>query len=173
MCECEAILNSRPLTYLSEEPSDLVPLTPSLFLQDQTEYWVEDIDQNDLTSLRKRAKHLHAVKGKLKTRFQKEYISILKQIGNTNQTPLEVGDMVWIGSDNKKRVDWPLGKIIEIIKGRDGVSRVAKVRTKSGEIVRPFQRLFRLETSGQFGETLRNAKPKTTRSGRVVKSVII
>ncbi|GFW22781.1 integrase catalytic domain-containing protein [Trichonephila clavipes] len=31
VCECEALLNSRPLTYLPEDPSDLVPITPSLF----------------------------------------------------------------------------------------------------------------------------------------------
>lgn len=81
--------------------------------------------------------------------------------------------MVLIGSDNKKRVDWPLAKIVEIYKGRDGVSRVAKVKTQNGELVRPFQRLFRLETSRIIGELLRDVKIKTTRSGRVVKPVHI
>lgn len=167
VCEVEALLNSRPLTYLSEDPSDLAPLTPSLFLQDQTEVCVPDLDENDLQNLRKRARHLHAVKDKLKTRFYKEYISALKQSGNKIQTSLVVGDIVLIGSDNKKRVDWPLARIIEIIKGRDGVSRVAKVKTQNGEIIRPFQRLYRLETSGTIAERIRNA-PFVTRSGRII-----
>ncbi|XP_071033024.1 uncharacterized protein [Parasteatoda tepidariorum] len=154
VCECEALPNSRPLTYLSEEPSDLVPLTPSLFLQDQTEFCVDDHDQNDMQNLRKRAKHLHSIKQKLKTRFYKEYNSLLKQSRHSHQSPLEVGDL--ISSDNKKRVDWPLAKVIEIYKGRDGVSRVAKVKTQNGEIVRPFQRLFRLETTGIVSKTLRS-----------------
>ncbi|GFQ88139.1 hypothetical protein TNCT_247731 [Trichonephila clavata] len=92
-------------------PSDLVPITPSLFLHDQTEFCVEDLDLNDILG-------------------------------------------------NKKRVDWPLAKIIEIYKGRDGVSRVARLKTQSGEIIRPIQRSCRLETSGKIAEIMR--EPITT-----------
>ncbi|GFQ94720.1 uncharacterized protein TNCT_589101 [Trichonephila clavata] len=127
-----------------------------------------DLDLNDMQNLRKRAKHLHAVKHKLKTRFQKEYISLLKQTSNKVQTPLSVGDIVLISLDNKKRVDWPLAKIVEIYKGRDGVSRVARLKTQSGELIRPIQRLCRLETSGKIAEIMR--EPITTRRGRTIKS---
>ncbi|GLV44723.1 hypothetical protein CBL_20634, partial [Carabus blaptoides fortunei] len=34
--------------------------------------------------------------------------------------------------DNKKRILWPMGKISELITGKDGVARVAKLQTKSG-----------------------------------------
>ncbi|GFQ91424.1 integrase catalytic domain-containing protein [Trichonephila clavata] len=127
-----------------------------------------DLDLNDMQNPRKRAKHLHAVKHKLKTRFQKEYISLLKQTSNKVQTPLSVGDIVLISLDNKKRVDWPLAKIVEIYKGRDGVSRVARLKTQSGELIRPIQRLCRLETSGKIAEIMR--EPITTRRGRTIKS---
>ncbi|GFQ96404.1 hypothetical protein TNCT_695531 [Trichonephila clavata] len=120
-----------------------------------------------MQNLRKRAKHLHAVKHKLKTRFQKEYISISKQTSNKVLTPLSVGDIVLISLDNKKRVDWPLAKIIEIYKGRDGVSRVERGKTQS-ELIRPIQPLCRLETSGKIAEIMR--EPITTRRGRTIKS---
>lgn len=34
LCDCESTLNSRPLTYISDDPKDLKPLTPAMFLND-------------------------------------------------------------------------------------------------------------------------------------------
>ncbi|XP_014292987.1 uncharacterized protein [Halyomorpha halys] len=34
ICDCEAIINHRPLTFISEDTDDLDPLTPAIFLQD-------------------------------------------------------------------------------------------------------------------------------------------
>ena len=59
---------------------------------------------------------------------------------------LKVGDMVLIGDDDRKRLNWPLGRVMDIITGCDGVPRVAKIRTRSGILVRPIQRIFRLES---------------------------
>ncbi|GLV39327.1 hypothetical protein CBL_20416 [Carabus blaptoides fortunei] len=43
-----------------------------------------------------------------------------------------IGDVVLVEMDNKKRILWPMGKISELITGKDGVARVAKLQTKSG-----------------------------------------
>ncbi|GFS44152.1 integrase catalytic domain-containing protein [Trichonephila inaurata madagascariensis] len=32
ICDCEFLINSRPLTYISENPQELIPLTPAMFL---------------------------------------------------------------------------------------------------------------------------------------------
>ena len=41
LCNAEAVLNNCPLTYVSDDISDLAPLTPSMFFQDlkQTGDW--------------------------------------------------------------------------------------------------------------------------------------
>lgn len=44
-------MNARPLTYLSEDPKDLVALTPVMFLRDQTECGLPDCDDVDRVSM--------------------------------------------------------------------------------------------------------------------------
>lgn len=46
-----------------------------------------------------------------------------------------------------KRLNWPLGRIIEIFPGRDGKVRVVKLKTATGYLTRPVQRLYHLELS--------------------------
>ena len=53
-----------------------------------------------------------------------------------------------VETDGTKRVNWPLGRIIEIFKGRDGNYRVAKVKVSTGVLIRPIQRLYQLEIRG-------------------------
>lgn len=100
-----------------------------------------------------------------------------------------------IGDDNRKRINWPLAKIEKLIEGRDGVIRVAVLKTKDGILKRPLQRIYPLEicSDDMNGNDMRekvieqsvsddinekNCEPKTdcnteeikkTRSGRIVK----
>ena len=60
-----------------------------------------------------------------------------------------MGEIVLIGSENTKRSDWPVGRVIEVCAGKDGINRVAKIKTKHGVLVRPLQRLFPLEVSNK------------------------
>ncbi|GFY35953.1 uncharacterized protein TNCV_4843251 [Trichonephila clavipes] len=67
---------------------------------------------------------------------------------------LKVGEIVLIEDPNKKRLYWPLGKVIELIPGRDGTVRILKLRCSNFEIIRPIQRVFPLEIqSAEMGES--------------------
>ena len=55
--------------------------------------------------------------------------------------------MVIIKSDEKNRAQWKMGVVIEVITGRYGVVRGAKVRTPKSVIERPVQHLYPLELS--------------------------
>ncbi|GBM64656.1 hypothetical protein AVEN_91723-1 [Araneus ventricosus] len=56
LCDCEAIINSRLLTYISENDTDFTPISPSLFIQDIREWAVPDLDVADHNRLNKRIK---------------------------------------------------------------------------------------------------------------------
>ena len=79
-------------------------------------------------------------------RWRDEY---LKQLPipslRTSQGSPQVGSVVLIREDNCPRLQWPLGVVEEMKRGRDGVVRTVKVRTKNGILLRPVQRIHNLE----------------------------
>ncbi|UYV60869.1 hypothetical protein LAZ67_1002644 [Cordylochernes scorpioides] len=54
-------------------------------------------------------------------------------------------EVVYVGNDSQKRINWPLGLVKKVYPGEDGNCPMSKVRITSGEIVRPIQRLYPLE----------------------------
>ncbi|GFV91994.1 integrase catalytic domain-containing protein [Trichonephila clavipes] len=146
ICECEFLINSRTLTYISANPQELIPLTPAMFLIENRCSDTTDIDELNSTDLRKRMKYRIKLLSDLRQRFRKEYLSELIQKQNDNRVrEPRIGEMVLIGNDNKKRLSWPIAKIIELIPGRDGEIRTVRLKTQHGTVIRPVQRIFPLE----------------------------
>lgn len=75
LCDVEAIINSRPVTYISEDSEDLRPLSPSLFLQENQEYGVPDCNMLNRTKLEKKFKYRQKINEDLRKRFRTEYLS--------------------------------------------------------------------------------------------------
>lgn len=146
LCECESVINSRPLTYVSDNTENLIPLTPSMFLQPLPCNDVTDINFIDSNSFNVRLNYLQKLRADFRQRFRSEYLSTLLQKGNVRHIPVKVGDVVLLECDSK-RTNWPLGLVLEVMEGIDGHARVAKVKTASGVRIRPFQKLYPLELS--------------------------
>lgn len=142
-------MNSRPLTYLSEDTDDLVPISPSMFLIEKPESGVTDIDAVDSTHFRKRIRYRMRLVEELRKRFRKEYLSqLLQKSSKKKRSPeLKLGEIVLVGDDHSKRLNWPLAKVVELIPGKDGHVRTVKVKTQNGVLLRPIQRIFPLEMS--------------------------
>ncbi|GFY45637.1 putative RNA-directed DNA polymerase from transposon X-element [Trichonephila inaurata madagascariensis] len=58
---------------------------------------------------------------------------------------LRLGEIVLIGDDIKKRIHWPLAKVIRLLPGKDGKIRIVELKTRTGTMLRPIQRVYYLE----------------------------
>ena len=77
-------------------------------------------------------------------RFRKEYLPTLNNRQNWRSTAnetLKEGNLLWLIEDSKKRENYNLGRVTEIINGSDGVIRSAKVRSNDGVYKRPVMTL--------------------------------
>ncbi|CAL1276881.1 unnamed protein product [Larinioides sclopetarius] len=99
----------------------------------------------------------------LRIRFRNEYLSQLHQRSTVrNQVYIpKIGDVVLLWNDNQKRIHWPLGRILSIYASRDGIARRAKIKTKSGIMIRPIRKLCPLELDGEGFITNEDKIPDT------------
>ena len=99
------------------------------------------------TSVGERYKYLQKVLAEFWKRWSTEYLPKLQERSKwrSEEDPLRPGDVVLVTEDNTARPTWPMGLVTEMIAGKDGIQRTARVKTKKGTIVRPVQRLHLLE----------------------------
>ena len=151
LLDIEVALNNRPLSYVDED-IQLPILTPSSFLFGQPNMLPElepyRIQEHDL---RKRAKYLRKCKDTLWSRWTREYLRGLRERHRLKHsgevTYPSKGEVVIIKSEEKNRAQWKLGVVEDLITGRDGVIRGAKLKTGKSHLERPIQHLYPLELS--------------------------
>ncbi|XP_068143025.1 uncharacterized protein [Drosophila tropicalis] len=151
LCRIEACLNSRPISPMSEDPEDLLALSPGHFLIGgpllsiaEPEILVEPM------SLINRWQRLKAIQQAFCRRWKSEYLKEWKSPTRSLQT----GDLVIVFEDNLPSNEWRLGRIERTLPGSDGLVRVADVSTARGSIRRPVAKLILLQDS-------RSPEPKT------------
>lgn len=147
MTQVEAVLNSRPLTPLSSNPSDLLALTPSHFLIGES---LMALPQRNVTeTAENRLDKYHAIQRMYQLfwkRWSHEYLSSLQDRSKWRQQGQNVqpGTMVLLMEDNVPPLQWRLGRVKDIHPGSDGVTRVVTVLTNSGVFKRAVQKLCAL-----------------------------
>ena len=161
--EVEAIINSRPLTYMYDDDVEEI-LTPSHLvlgrrLLSKFDEGFEDDTDVDNAVLTKRMKYLKTLSNHFWKRFKDEYLLDLRSHhiqGSDHRRTAEVGEVVVV-EGKSKRNQWRLGKITMLITGKDGRSRAAVVKTFDGEkeryIKRPIERLYPIEVKSKLEVT--------------------
>ncbi|XP_023819257.1 uncharacterized protein LOC111948793 [Oryzias latipes] len=148
-CTIEAILNGRPITKLSEDPTDHLPLTPNhlLLLRAGPSLPPGAFVKKDL--YRRRWRQVQFLVDVFWMRWLKEYLPTLqkRQKWLHPRRNLQVGDLVLILNENTPRNSWPLGLVVATHPGEDGLVRSVRVKTASGELDRPTAKICLLEAN--------------------------
>ncbi|XP_073823116.1 uncharacterized protein [Musca autumnalis] len=144
LVEIDAILNSRPISPMSSDPSDLEALTPGHFITGSA---LRSLPEREVTTTNiNNLEHwaqITAIKQRFWKKWHHEYINEL-QVRNkwtASNTNIGVGSMVLVHEDNIPPQKWLMGRLTNIIPGRDGRIRVADVKTTRGIIRRPIHKL--------------------------------
>lgn len=148
LCETEAILNSRPITKLSDTPDDLEALTPNhiLLLKGKPSLPPGIFDKHDLY-MKRRWRQVQYIADLFWKRWIKEYLPLLQERHKWNRTRrnLMPGDIVLIADSGAPRGAWPLGRVLEAISDKKGLVRSVKVKTKTNVVERPVSKLCLLQ----------------------------
>ncbi|XP_046665229.1 uncharacterized protein LOC124357451 [Homalodisca vitripennis] len=144
--QVEAMLNSRPLTPLSADPSDLSALTPGHFLIGTPLAALPEADHHNTPTNRLRHWHLvQAFHQRIWKRWHLEYLHSLQQRSKwtSPQPNIQVGDLVLIQAPSPY-LTWPMGRVIKTHPGADGIVRVITLKTINGVLTRPVVKVFPL-----------------------------
>lgn len=139
LTQVEGVLNSRPLSPMSSDPSDLNPITPAHFLIGRS---MQTIPVEDFSSVKAnrltRFEHLQNLIHHLWRRWSLEYVAELqqRQKWKIHRVNIQLGTLVLIKTNNQPPLSWQLGRVEELHPGPDGVTRVVTLRTTSGLIRR-------------------------------------
>ncbi|XP_067622419.1 uncharacterized protein [Eurosta solidaginis] len=142
--QIQAVLNSRPLCRITDDPDDMNYLTPGHFFVGGP---IASLPEPSLTQVpQSRLSHWQLTK-RLTEQFwekwQKEYLQQLQSRYKWQlpTTSVQVGSIVLLIDERYPPSKWPLGKVIKLHPGRDGLTRVVTVKTAITTLDRPINKL--------------------------------
>lgn len=155
LTEVEAVINSRPLTYVFNDSQEPEPLTPAHFLTGNRLTSVPCPTSSELC--RFQHPHLHNLWAKrqdlLETfwrRWATEYLLELSSRPIKSTAAVRVGDIVLVDDPLRPRQTWRLARITDLHVGRDGKIRACSVKLADGsQLQRSIRMLYPLEVRSE------------------------
>ena len=168
LTEVEAVINTRPLTYVYEDFQSGFTLTPAHFLTEnlrpmvildsEIEYTpTEDSITTLMNNWKRGQKQLNMFWEIWKTEYltslretSPHHKSVRRQIAGTPR----VGEVVIVKEDNVPRGMWKVGRIEELVKGSDGNIRTVRIYLPNGKsYYRTINHIFPLEIPDQTNDS--------------------
>ena len=134
--QIEAILNSRPLCPVSNDPNDLTALTPAHFLVGSSLVALPERDYSDISMNRlNRWQLIQKFVNILWKRWSNEYLNKLQQRPkwSKGQVMFKEGDIVLVkNNEHSGYLKWNLARILKVYPGKDNIIRVVTIKDKTG-----------------------------------------
>jgi hypothetical protein len=153
LTQIEACLNSRPLTPISNDPNDLIALSPSHFLIGDlltapVEHDVTPLPINRLS----RWQYVEQLRQHFWKRWSVDYLTQLQPRRKWNQRlpNIEVGELAVIKEDNSPPLQWRLARVVRLHPGKDGCVRVVTLKTSKGEVTRSINKVCVLPMASMY-----------------------
>ncbi|XP_031617636.1 uncharacterized protein LOC116337338 [Contarinia nasturtii] len=151
LAQIEAILNSRPLYPLKDDPTDIQALTPGHFLVGEPLILPLpfSIDPKPTTDRIRLWKDRQTMIKHFWQRWKEEYLTSLQERKKwrREQESMKIGQLVVLKSENHPPASWALGRIVELLPSKDGLVRNVIVETATNKFKRAVQKICILPVS--------------------------
>ncbi|KAL1267625.1 hypothetical protein QQF64_032988 [Cirrhinus molitorella] len=147
LIEVEAILNSKPLGYVSANISDMDPITPNHLLMGRPNSSLPQVVYHDSESLsRRRWRQSQILADHFWAKFIRYYLPSLqlRQKWQVTTADLTEGSCVMMVDPQLPRTLWLVGKVERVFPSTDGHVRVAEVKVNGKSFTRPVAKLITL-----------------------------
>ena len=112
-------------------------------------------------NLSRREKHLERMRNHFWDIWRREYVTSLRESHRSEKSKTETvqeNDIVLIYNKSQPRHLWKLGRILELIRSKDGVVRAARVKCGFSKniISRPLNKLYPIETRNKTKNSVKS-----------------
>ncbi|XP_063975158.1 uncharacterized protein LOC135161485 [Diachasmimorpha longicaudata] len=178
LTQIEAVLNSRPLEPLTDDPEDLSASTPGHFLIGQAPTTLPEpaLDDSNLARLTR----WQLIQSKLQGFWKHWSTGYLQRLQATHKWhhanhEIQVGSLVLLTDERFPPSKWPLARVIALHPGQDGLTRIVTIRTSQATLTRPIAKLVTLpitstsqnqDSARPLGPCIVNRDGPTTQTNR-------
>jgi len=144
----EAVINSRPLTYQSTNPSDNTPINRNHFLIGQvgSQFAPRSVDSGQFSS-KKRWRQVQELVRHFWHRLLRKWLPTLncRSKWQKEQKDVQVNDVVLVVAPGTPRGQWPLGRVLTVFPGKDKHVTAFKNQSWPQGILKPITRICPLK----------------------------
>ncbi|XP_071579348.1 uncharacterized protein [Temnothorax nylanderi] len=144
LTQIEAILNSRPLEPLSDDPEDISALTPGHFLIGTALTAIPEPSLIDLSTSRlSRWQFIQQKVQQFWSQWSAHYLQRQQAISKWHHPSnlIKPGSLVLLTDERFPPCKWPLARVLTLMPGKDGLTRVVQLKTATTTLTRPITKL--------------------------------